>query len=175
MAGGAAADRRGLPDFPRRPRLQPGLPAAYAPGLGRRVAGGGRCAARPAQPYAPVRFRQLCRARRQVGRGCAPGPGRHERALWPLGDRAAAAVPPPLSACRGNGLRCARRTQMRCARLSVRSLSRLRMAPDLSLSKKSIYTSSMCQCPLGQGHGCLVVLTPSLAQGIDAFTGVVGP
>lgn len=49
-----------------------------------------------AQPYAPVRLRCLRGARGQERRGCAQGAGGLERALRPLGDRAATVVPPTL-------------------------------------------------------------------------------
>lgn len=49
------------------------------------------------QPHAPVWLRCLRGARGQERRGRAQGAGRAERALWPLGDRAATVVPPALS------------------------------------------------------------------------------
>ncbi len=75
-----------FPSFSRRTRLQPSLSAAYAFRLARRITRDWRCTARSTQPHAPMRFRQLCRARRQIRRRCAEGIGRDERALWALGD-----------------------------------------------------------------------------------------
>ena len=68
VARSAVADRAGVPEIPRRPRLQPGALVARAIRLSRRVARDRRCAARPVPVPAARRLR---RVRGEEAGGCA--------------------------------------------------------------------------------------------------------
>ena len=103
--GRSGADRAGVSEIPRRPRLQPGAPVARALRFSRRVARHRRRAARPVSVSAARRLRLL--RGEEAGRRAAfaEAAARYSVFYQPSADGRAAGVTPPVATwrrpCRG--------------------------------------------------------------------------